>query len=962
MKKVKRKRRKVANEIHHPTRASESEESDLHNSSSESCTDQSDENSECNVYLTHPAIKKKRSESLTATVVDIGSDELEASDSSQHQEADDDNESVEIAAQPDEVLQEPDLVDPPFESNNEGATHAEGEEQGGSDSDGESGESGGSGESGESDESGEDMWMSESDPETEADNSDSNDESDRQSNSSDSDEEEATSSEDEHDDEGDGIFQENQPIYDNAPISLHESLLAIFNLAIAEHLSGVLLSKILELVALHCPANSLCKRTLHTLKVYFAKLGRAVLVYHYFCSNCVFPLKTKLSVCKKCKKSGNVSFFIEMPLLQQLQTLFLRSRFLEDLQYRFNRIGDPSHIRDIYDGRIYKEQVNNGFLNNPHNISFMWWSDGLQIFKSSINASIWPLCLVVNELPYKKRILPRNIILAGLWFGKAQPNPNIFLKPLKESLDKLSSDGYNLKLPDRSVVNVKGKILCGTCDLPAKAKFMRMKQFNGASSCAKCLCAGMRYALDSKSGKKTTIQVFPYVPNATERTHAQVQDCAARAVELRQAGDKDAAVHGVKGPSLLSFMLPDIVRSMGIDIMHGAFLGVAKWLVFLLFDAKFAKCPWSLNASLDVIDCRIKNMKPPTYVERPIRSIKKASAIWKAKEYKLFLLYYSVPVFLGIMNNEYFYHHCKLVSGLSLLCQDSISLDQVNVASDLLQSYVADFARLYHLRYLGMVFHQLVHLGSVVKDLGPLWVYSCFFLESFNSVVGKLFHGTRHVALQICSSFNLVMKMPELIEMLPENSLVRKFCNSVTYKREKFKVADIIRNNVYAVGKYCDKPQVVQSSKLLLRDNYEGMMNGTVRVFYRLKKDGILYFSQEYARSLNGRKEASYISYLNNNVPSIGRVIRYLKHQSCTPECENNCECAVSYFAVVRNYSRQMWYPHDHPDIRLPHLSKIVCTNRVEVIPIDCITNSVFHIKINNDEYAAKPLNTVEVE
>jgi len=202
-----------------------------------------------------------------------------------------------------------------------------------------------------------------------------------------SEEEAATSS-----DEGEvGEEEGNQPMYDGAPITLHESLLAIFSFAIGENVSGVLLSKILELIALHCPANSLCKRTLYSLKKYFAKLGTSMLIFHYFCSECVYPLETKESACKKCKKSGSYSYFIEMPLLQQLQTLFLRPRFLEDLQYRFNRPGDPSCIRDIYDGKLYKEQFESGFLNNPHNISFMWWSDGVQVFKSAVNSSIWPL-------------------------------------------------------------------------------------------------------------------------------------------------------------------------------------------------------------------------------------------------------------------------------------------------------------------------------------------------------------------------------------------------------------------------------------------------------------------------------------------------------------------------------------------------------------------------------------------
>jgi len=40
----------------------------------------------------------------------------------------------------------------------------------------------------------------------------------------------------------------------------------------------------------------------------------------------------------------------------------------------------------------------------------------MAVFKSS-KVSIWPLFLVINELPYKKRMAKENMIFADLWFG-----------------------------------------------------------------------------------------------------------------------------------------------------------------------------------------------------------------------------------------------------------------------------------------------------------------------------------------------------------------------------------------------------------------------------------------------------------------------------------------------------------------------------------------------------------------
>jgi len=71
--------------------------------------------------------------------------------------------------------------------------------------------------------------------------------------------------------------------------------------------------------------------------------------------------------------------------------MFMRPGFYDELQHRFRRNKKTEeNIEDVYDGRVYQEQVQNGFLNNPNNLSFMWYSDGISIFKSA-NFTIWPM-------------------------------------------------------------------------------------------------------------------------------------------------------------------------------------------------------------------------------------------------------------------------------------------------------------------------------------------------------------------------------------------------------------------------------------------------------------------------------------------------------------------------------------------------------------------------------------------
>jgi len=122
---------------------------------------------------------------------------------------------------------------------------------------------------------------------------------------------------------------------------------------------------------------------------------------------------------------------------------------------------------------------------------------------------------------------------------------------------------------------------------------------------------------------------------------------------------------------------------------------------------------------LPVINDRLKCLKPPGIIKRMTRSTDERP-LWKCFEYELFGVYYSLPILLGILPEDFWNHHCKFVSAISLLLQESISHEQIHVADDLLDSYVADFEMQYGLRNMTMNVHCLRHYCEAVRDLGPL--------------------------------------------------------------------------------------------------------------------------------------------------------------------------------------------------------------------------------------------------
>ena len=62
-------------------------------------------------------------------------------------------------------------------------------------------------------------------------------------------------------------------------------------------------------------------------------------------------------------------------------------------------------IADVWDGKEYMEMVTSGFLcpaRSPANISLMLCTDGVSLFRS-FQTGIWPVFLVINELPCAMR-------------------------------------------------------------------------------------------------------------------------------------------------------------------------------------------------------------------------------------------------------------------------------------------------------------------------------------------------------------------------------------------------------------------------------------------------------------------------------------------------------------------------------------------------------------------------------
>ncbi|XP_055850910.1 uncharacterized protein LOC129915418 isoform X2 [Episyrphus balteatus] len=459
------------------------------------------------------------------------------------------------------------------------------------------------------------------------------------------------------------------PLYWGAPLTVMQSMLMLLALQVKHNINMSCLDDIIKVVNLHCAPEGLIRNSLSKFKKTFALNEK--LNQHFYCTTCQRELPSKMSVCPLCPREENC-YFVEMSLKDQLFQMYQREKFYEKLQNRIHRSTNNGNICDIYDGEIYKKWLNHGFLKNPHNISFSWYTDGVPVFKSS-QTSMWPIYLSINELPFLERKKRENTLLLGLWCGK-KPFANLFLYKIKPQLDELITGITVFLKPDVEPIIVRGILLMGTADLLAKNDFMNFKQFNGYYGCTICDIKGENLKLVPRG----RLHIYPFQQNTNLRT---LQNCLTWANEATQ----DNPVMGIKGPSALSLIMPDYIQGMAIDRMHAVEGGVIKKILYLLFDSSCRNFCFSLFTEKHIVSTRLTDLKPPKFVHRMPRSVTDL-VHWKASELRMWCFYYSIPILYGIMRQDYFDNYLLLVTAVSLLSSDNISNSKLNAAEDLIKS------------------------------------------------------------------------------------------------------------------------------------------------------------------------------------------------------------------------------------------------------------------------------------
>ena len=224
-------------------------------------------------------------------------------------------------------------------------------------------------------------------------------------------------------------------------------------------------------------------------------------------------------------------------------------------------------------------------LNCFLNIHFILCTDGTAAFTYK-NVSLWPIYLMIADLPIHIRQKSESMILYALATNK--PNWNECFIRLRNFLNtshffsvvtnygNCSCNAGNRVIILQNVnVNAKFEVIYVVCDLPGLCSVTNCTQYNGKFGCPKCYHPGRQ--VNSR-------RIYPFKSNCYLRTDDE------HLLNERAAFVSRSSVFGVKGPSFLQHII-HIPSAVVIDPMHFLFLGVTKQYLKLMFDCHYSYFP-----------------------------------------------------------------------------------------------------------------------------------------------------------------------------------------------------------------------------------------------------------------------------------------------------------------------------------------------------------------------------------
>lgn len=330
--------------------------------------------------------------------------------------------------------------------------------------------------------------------------------------------------------------------------------------------------------------------------------------------------------------------------------------------------------------------------------------DGVPLFKSS-PISAWLILGRVINVPLS-RVFPISVAI-----GPNKPNGRdlSFLDDTVDELKHLIETGLS-----RGTKLVQVELSFIVCDCPAKSLVKGTKLYSGYNACFDCSLRGTY-----KHGAMRYL----------ENDHLEHRTDAS----FRSQGDANHHQIGVISPFC---RLPiDMIQSFPVDYMHACLLGVTKKLLKTWFVD--SKCAHRVTAAqMKEANERLvilKSQTPKDFARKP-RSLTELS-MWKATEFRTFLVYTGKIVLLELLDSEKYNHFMCFSVAITILLSTSLAKYHAEYAHILLERFVHACKDIYGDRFMVYNIHSLLHIAKQIKQYGNLQNCSAFPFEDYMQVV-----------------------------------------------------------------------------------------------------------------------------------------------------------------------------------------------------------------------------------
>ena len=426
------------------------------------------------------------------------------------------------------------------------------------------------------------------------------------------------------------------------------------------------------------------------------------------------------------------------------------------------KVNHTQVVNDVYCSQDYIDAMRGGWISMTDTI-LMLSLDGAQLYAhkaSDVWIGIWVNLDLPPELRYKKRFVTPAFVIPG---PNKPKNMDSFLYTSLHHIAALQRDGLRIwDAVTREEFTTYPFILLCTADGPGSSLVSGLVSHTGYRGCRlRCNITGRRkdgaptyYPVLLKPGGNYNIPGCTHADLDASRvatcTTEDYQRCLALLAKSNSKAEYDEVrkLTGICKRSIFQGISRklDLPKIFPGDMMHLGSLNLPELFLKLwrgtldrhgddvsTWDWAVLRGDTWLRHGQRIVE--ITPYLPSCFGPAPRNLAEKVSSGFKAKEFKIWFYIYGPGVLHGVLPDKYWQHYCKLVMGMRLAHQRSITATQIRLLNGLFISFYKEFEEFYirrdprRIHFARQSVHATLHIGSEAFRIGPHAYYAQWTME-----------------------------------------------------------------------------------------------------------------------------------------------------------------------------------------------------------------------------------------